>query len=211
MTTECPQFNDAALHAILTNPKARVVVLAARWDAYADGTVSLTTDGSRHSARDSRELFIRKMHDLLKVLVDNKRQVILVGNVPLPPFDLVNCVARARLRGLDDQRCAMQASRSSRVTAFPDRPVAETESLVNQALNDMVSAIQSGIQIADPYERLCPGGVCMIFSGSHLLYMDDSHLSNFGARLLETDLEKNLKIALLADEDGRYLNLGSVQ
>lgn len=198
MWLECPQFNDAALHAILTNPKARVVILAARWDSYLDGTFSLTTDGRRHSARESRELFIRKMRELLTVLVDSGRQVILVGNVPLPPSDLIDCITRATFRGLDAKRCAMNSSRSSLETAFSDRPLAETESLVNQALSDMVSPIQSGIQITYPYERLCPGGVCMIFSGSQLLYMDNSHLSNFGARLLETDLEKSLKIALLA-------------
>jgi peptidoglycan/LPS O-acetylase OafA/YrhL len=198
MRVECPEFNDAALRAVLAEKQVRVVVLAARWDVFADGSELLTLDGARPKFRDSRQLFISSLRKLLTGLVDRGRQVIIVGQVPLPPSDLIVCITRARFRGLDENGCSKTQSRSSAQTAYPNRPVVDTEYLVNQALLEAVSGLESRVQIVHPYEYLCPNHECMVEAKGRLLYMDDSHLSYNGARLLESSLEKSIASALIA-------------
>jgi hypothetical protein len=76
--------------------------------------------------------------------------------------------------------------------------VVDTEYLVNQALLEAVSRLESRVQIVHPYEYLCPNHECMVEAKGRLLYMDDSHLSYNGARLLESSLEKSIASALIA-------------
>ncbi|MGD0300866.1 MAG: acyltransferase family protein [Bryobacteraceae bacterium] len=198
MTVGCQAFNDAALRAVLAEKHVRVVVLAARWDAFADGTLLLTPDGARPKFRDSRQLFISSLRKLLTTLVDSGRQVIIVGQVPLPPSDLIGCITRARFRGVDGNGCAKNQSRSSEQTAYPNRPVADTEYLVNQTLLEAVSHLESRVQIVHPYEYLCPNQECIVEVKGRLLYMDETHLSYNGVRLLEPSLEKSITSALIA-------------
>ncbi|HEX7501219.1 MAG TPA: SGNH hydrolase domain-containing protein, partial [Polyangia bacterium] len=185
---ECPAFNDAVLRAVLAEKDARVVVLAGRWDVYATGNLLLTLDGEQPSIEASRQLFVSSLRKLLSTLADSGRHVILVGQVPLPPPEAVVCVGRARFRGLDENRCAIDESRER----------ARTESLVNQLLLEAVFHLESSVQTVHPYELLCPNHHCMVQADGQLLYVDESHLSSNGARLLESSLEKGITAASIA-------------
>jgi peptidoglycan/LPS O-acetylase OafA/YrhL len=197
-TVECPAFNDAALKALLAEKHVRVVVLASRWDVFVDGDTLLTFDGARPSFKDSRQLFISSLRKLLTALVESGRQVVLVGEVPLPPSELITCIARARFRHLDENGCAINKSRSPTQTGYPNRPVVDTEYLVNQALLEAVLHLESGVQIVHPYEHLCGDQGCKVQANGRLLYMDNTHLSYNGARLLESSLAKSITSAMIA-------------
>ena len=183
---ECRAFNDAALEAVLAEKGIRVVVLAARWDAYARGNLLLTPDGGQVSFAASQQLLVDSLRKLLSALAASGRHVILVGQVPLPPPQAAMCTARARFRGLDEHRCAIDSLNDG----------AQTEHLVNQVLSEAVSNLESSVQVVHPYDYLCGHQNCVIQVNGQLLYLDESHLSSSGARLLGSGLEKGIASAL---------------
>ena len=185
---ECPAFNDAVLRAVLAEKDARVVVLAGRWDVYATGNLLLTLDGQQPSLEASRQLFVSSLRKLLSTLADSGRHVILVGQVPLPPPEAVVCVTRARFRGLDENRCAIDESRER----------ARTESLVNRLLLEAVSQLESSVELVHPYAYLCANQGCLVQAHGQLLYVDESHLSANGTRLLGDSLEKGIVSGMIA-------------
>jgi hypothetical protein len=172
---------------VLAEKDARVVVLAGRWDVYATGNLLLTLDGQQPSLEASRQLFVSSLRKLLSTLADSGRHVILVGQVPLPPPEAVVCVTRARFRGLDENRCAIDESRER----------ARTESLVNRLLLEAVSQLESSVELVHPYAYLCANQGCLVQAHGQLLYVDESHLSANGARLLGNSLEKGIVSAMI--------------
>jgi len=191
---ECPAFNDAALRTVLADKQVRVVVLAARWDAmlkglvgsYAGNAALLTMDGTRPSVSDSRQLFVVSLRKMLSALVDSGRRVIVVGEVPLPLA--LDCISRARFNRWDENHCE-----NAQVTELT-----ETEDLVNQALLKAAANLEPRVQIVHPYEYLCGNQGCMVQANGRILYLDGSHLSYDGVRLVESGLEKSITSALIA-------------
>ncbi len=190
MRVGCPAFNDAALKAVLENNKVRVVVLAAHWAAHSDGGLLLTFDGQRPTPDESRQRFVSSVGKLVTTLVDSGRQVILVGQTPIPSAELVACIYRARFIGRNENMCSFGKSERN----------ASVEHLVNQVLDGAVSQLKSKIQILRPYDYLCSNSQgCILEADGKLLYMmDNQHLSANGVRLLEPDFEKLIKSALVA-------------
>ncbi len=184
----CPAFNEAALRAVLAEKDVRVVVLAARWDVFVAGNLLLTTDGMQPSPAASRQLLVSSLRKLLTELAASGRQVILVGQVPLPPPESIICTARARFRGLEEDRCEMG----------PAKVREQTEVSVNQALLEAARHVEAGIHIVHPYDDLCGPRGCVVQSGGQMLYSDESHLSSSGAHLLASDLQKVITSALTA-------------
>jgi peptidoglycan/LPS O-acetylase OafA/YrhL len=199
MRAECPDFNDAALRTVLADKQVRVVVLAARWDAMIKGLVRsysgnealLTLDGTRPSVSDSRQLFVVSLRKMLTALVDSDHQVILIGEVPLPPT--ADCITWALFNRQDENVCE-----KNQVT-----DLTETEGLVNQALLKAAANLEPRVQILHPYEYLCGNQGCVAQANGRRLYMDDSHLSYDGVRLLESSLEKSMTSALIATKKAR--------
>ena len=186
MRVGCLEFNQSALAAVLADKRIRVVVLAARWDVFANGELLLSPDGVRSAFSDSRQLFIDKLRKLFATLLESGRKVIVVGQVPLPPSELVSCITRARFNGRDENICS--------INEFNERETSET--LVNEILAVAVAHHESEIQIVHPYNLLCRDRKCEVEADGKLLYIDDSHLSHNGARLLENALENGIASAL---------------
>ena len=185
---ECPAFNEAALRTVLADQDVRVVVLATNWDVIVAGYLLLTTDGTQPSPAASRQLLVSSLRKLVTDLMASGRQVILVGQVPLPPPELIVCTTRARFRGLDESACAVGSAQARE----------RTEDLVNQALADVAAHFESGIQIIHPYEDLCGQQGCMVQVDGQMLYTDETHLSSSGARRLAGGLQKAIASALSA-------------
>ena len=186
MKVGCPAFNDDVLEAVLADQHVRVIVLAARWDVVASGRNLLALGNATPSLSDSHQLFVSSLRKALTALADSGRQVILVGQVPLPPTEFISCITRARFKGWDENGCALEESRAR----------ADTEHAVNQLLLEAVSHLESNVQIVRPYEYLCNDEGCMVEAGEQFLYMDDSHLSRGGVRLFQSSLERSIASAL---------------
>jgi len=196
MRVDCPAFNDAVVSAVLADKKVRVVVLAARWDAMIQGLVGsyagdaalLTLDGKRPSVGDSRQLFVASLRKLLVTLVDSGHQVILVSEVPLPLA--ADCIARAEFNRKDPSVCEREEGTQ----------LADTEATVNQALQEASADLEPPVQIVHPYDYLCGNQGCAVQANGQTLYMDDTHLSYNGVRLLESGLQNSIASALLATQ-----------
>jgi peptidoglycan/LPS O-acetylase OafA/YrhL len=194
MWAECPAFNEAALRTLLGNKRVKVVVLAARWDAmveapveaYSGNAALLTLNGTCPSVNGSRQLLVVSLRKLLTALVDSGRQVILVGEVPLPLA--VDSIVWAPFNRRDESFCE-----KAQVTEL-----SETEGLVDQALRNAAANLQPQVQIVYPYNYVCVEQKCMVKDNGRLLYVDDSHLSYAGIRLIESSLEKSTAFALNA-------------
>lgn len=189
MNAECRTFNDTALKMVVADKRVRAVILASNWDTLVDGHVRVTSDNSRPSFSDSRQLFILSLRKTLDALVDSGHPVILVGQVPLPKVNPISCIARARLNKQEESSCA----------TVPVRGRVETESRVAQALQTIVEG-KPKIQIVFPYKRLCDNQKCVLVINDRVLYMDDVHLSSDGARIASADLEMSLAAAIATAE-----------
>ena len=193
MLEGCPAFNDDVLKEILGDSQVRVVVIAARWDTYAEGHTLLTDRGASPSVSQSRQLFVSGLRKALMALMDSGRQVILVGQVPLPPAEFIRCITRARFKGWPENGCAIDESVER----------AATEAAVNRLLAQAVSGLEGHVEMVHPYEDLCGDNGCMVEAAGRFVYMGDSHLSRHGAHLLETRLENSLTSALTGPHVGR--------
>ena len=185
MTMDCPAFNGAVLNEILGDKQIRVVVLAARWIALAEGKMAMPMTGLNRNASDSRQLFIWSLEKTIEALVKSGRQVVIVGQVPEPGVNPVACLGRARFHHWSETPCvAMSAKR-----------VAEVEAVVNQSLSAAVNG-NAGVHVVHLYELLCGEERCEIARGGQLLYWDGTHLSVAGARWIENGMEKGVGAAM---------------
>ncbi len=186
MLAGCPAFNDDVLEEILGDSRVRVVVMSARWDTYAERPMLLTDSGASPSLSQSRQLFVSGLRKALMALMDSGRQVILIGQVPLPPTEFIRCITRARFKGWPENACAIDESAAR----------AETEASVNRLLAQAGSGLEAHVEMVHPYDELCGSNGCMVEAAERFIYMNDSHLSPHGAHLLQTRLENSLTSAL---------------
>ena len=150
-----------------------------------EGNIFLTLDGSSSTLINSRQLLILRLRSIINALVNDGRKVIVIGQVPLPRQNPIDCIARARFNKTDESICGS--------SPISDR--AETELQVDKTL---AAAVQGTLdtEIIFPYKHLCKDGTCQLVVGDRLIYMDETHLSAAGARLASIDLEQSLATAL---------------
>jgi peptidoglycan/LPS O-acetylase OafA/YrhL len=177
----CPEFNASVLQTVL-NHSPGIVVLACRWDVYATGAWLVAESSSaRPSVAESLNTFISTLRNTIRTLTQAGHRVVIVGLVPVPTGDSVNCIQRIQLTGRDASECA--ATSASR---------AETDSKVN-ALLQLAAGSLPNVAIVYPFERYCNAQACPILTADgRFVYMDGSHLSPAGASLLGADLEAQI-------------------
>jgi SGNH domain-containing protein len=182
---ECPQFKEAAMQAVLHHSPS-VIILACRWDAYAMGHWLIAEDSSaRPSVAESLGTFVSLLRNTILALTRAGHRVVIVGQVPLPAGDPLDCVERIKMTGRDASECA--ATSADRV---------EVDSKVNPLLQQAAGSIP-GVGIVYPFERFCGARECPIFTADgRFIYMDGSHLSPTGAGLLSADLETEISSLL---------------
>ncbi len=132
-------FNDNALDAISADKHVRVVVLAARWDAGAEGNWAFRVENEHLITREARQLFIVSLRRTLEAPVASGRQVIIVGQVPLAERDPVTCIGQSRFNHQNESPCLV----------LPVSSTAKSEGLVNHALSAAAGA-NPGVRIVHP-------------------------------------------------------------
>ncbi|HET7104543.1 MAG TPA: acyltransferase family protein [Terracidiphilus sp.] len=199
-TRTCPQFNQNVLESVLANGQVRVVVMAARWIDLASGTAAAPLHGPKQSITTSRQLFITRLRQTVKILTDSGRQVILAGQVPEPDFDPITCFAHARFNHWDEAPCmSMPVGR---------RAVAEAE--VNEAINAAVATLPS-VRVFHPFNDLCGNQWCSLFADDQPLYLDQLHLSPLGAERVESTIQASLESLLPGLHDAEMVNASSLR
>jgi peptidoglycan/LPS O-acetylase OafA/YrhL len=187
----CPEFNAAVLRAMLSH-SPDIIVLACRWDVYATGIWLIAESSSaRPSVADSLNMFVSVLRNAIRALTEAGHRVVIIGQVPIPTGDSVDCIQRIQMTGRDASQCA--ATSASR---------ADVDSKVNRLLQLAVDSIP-GVGIVYPFERYCNAQDCPIITpAGQFIYMDRSHLSPTGASLLSADIETQLASLLRQRQAG---------
>lgn len=175
----CPEFNQAAMEAIMKH-RSLTVILAALWDAYATGAILLAGSSARPSVAQSRESFITTMNNTVHVLTRAGHRVIIVAQAPIPGINPVDCVERMQLFRRTPSACVIASS-----------DPAEADRRVKALLR---SAVESeSAQVVSLFEKLCDTHECPMFTEQgKFVYMDETHLSAAGAELVAASLEDGL-------------------
>ncbi len=167
----CGEHNDKVYAHLQQNPP-EVVVLHARWPLYASqsrygdvGTVpKLVWAGSRDRPADLA-LALRSTIDQLEALGS---RVVLVGSVPEARFHVTSTYGRAERLGREKP-------------PGPTRAEFEARRAEAKALLERV-ARPSAVQLLQPAEVLCTTEACPVERDGILLYRDNNHLTEEGAR-----------------------------
>ena len=145
------------------------------------------SDASTPSRENAARLLISALRKTFKSFVDSGRQVIVIGQVPIPPQNAINCIARARFHHQSDALCA----------TVPIDVTAKKEALVAGVLQAAANNNPS-IHIFLPHTNLCDAQECRFMADGRPLYMDPVHLSSFGALLATKGLASIAAAALKA-------------
>ena len=166
---DCRAFVDAVIDAIQRD-RPKVVVLAGRWATLAsdvrspgDGEVSGQIADLDTGRRMGLGEALSRTLDLLGL---NGSRLILVGPVPEIDFDVPSTLVRS-LRGIGDLPPVMRS---------------EFEIRQKQVMQALARIAESGkATVVYPHAALCNAQVCSVADGTRPLYIDDDHLSPFGA------------------------------
>jgi SGNH domain (fused to AT3 domains) len=154
-----------------------IIIVACVWSNYATNSFMPASATARPLAALSLANFASPLKDAVLALSRAGHHVVIVGQVPLPVGDSIDCIQRLQMTGRDASECA--ATTASR---------AEVDSKVKPLLQEAAGSIPS-VGIVYPFERYCNAQDCPIFTADgRFIYMDASHLSPAGASLLSADM-----------------------
>lgn len=158
--TECPVFREAVLKSWADNPKTRpdVVVVASRdLLTVMDGDTKLGALQSLEAQQAGLERTFARLKDL-------GIQVVLIGDVLYPGFDVPECLST---HPKDPMACSFPAaSGAPRLAA------------------DRLAASAAGVPVLEVTDAQCPDGTCRPIAGAVMVYRDSHHLTATYVRTL---------------------------
>jgi hypothetical protein len=171
----CDKFVDAMVDFVAARDAIDLVVLAARWPVYVTGEPAPGESKShfRMAATDGTDgltnpaLVERGLSALVSRLNQSGVRVVVLGGVPEVGWNVPRTLARTLKLGL----------------APPALPTLETFAArhagAQQILRDVARSNEAAFV---PLAPLLCEPVCAVVDGSRPLYIDDDHLSAYGAR-----------------------------
>jgi len=177
---ECSAFSQAVISLIEDDPEIKTVILASRWAISAVGTrykneegISVTLiDATDPTARDqdNAALFTAGLERTLEELHNLDRQVILVGPIAEVGYHVPSSYFIASRTGRDI---------NSIIAPTRGEFLARNDVVIS--VLDEMGVKYDNLQIINPAGILCDMEVCPVVLESYPLYIDDDHLSTFGA------------------------------
>ncbi|MEI4486964.1 acyltransferase family protein [Frigidibacter sp. MR17.14] len=153
----CRSANAALLADLVADGAVRSVVLAVNHDAYPELPGPGLAEG---------------LGRVVSALRGAGKQVILLGQIPVPGFEVPQVAGARRAIGIDPAGLAFAPERSADWDA---------------ALADL--ARDPGVRLVDPRPLLCPAGRCPVTADGRVLYFNATHPSMAGAALLARAIE----------------------
>jgi len=179
---KCREATDR-VSQLLRDTRIRRVILVGRWAAYhSPPTNSKDADDLNYLGVP----FGKALSMTVAALTAGDRQLILMGPVPEPLFNVPSRMTRALIDGRSD---AVSISRS----AFDRR---------NETVLKAVAASsrQVGVRVIYPHRAFCDARRCSASADGHALYVDDNHLSPHGVErlngLLSTIFDDDSNVAV---------------
>ena len=177
---------NAGMLSMLENSAPKTVVLVARWRFIRSGHRTPGESGDPFVLRpvdaaladlDQTALFDRLFEDLVTRLGKSGHRVVIIETVPEIGADVPQAMVMAALRG--------KALVSPLTETLHRERMAETRNFLDRM------ARLAGVVLSDPAPVLCAER-CAIERDGELLYRDDDHLSEAGARYLVPRLMDSL-------------------
>ena len=161
-TDGCTTFNAAVIQAI-TRLDPQLIILDAAWE---------TPAGIPLGVRDVAS----GIGQTLRRVGDRTHSVCVVFGVPLLKYSVSHALLMAHRRNIPDD--FLRLSRAEALAQY-------------QGMEGNVRALaeRSALMLADPKDALCPGDSCLYKVNGRALYLDDSHLSPYGAKYVAHTLE----------------------
>jgi peptidoglycan/LPS O-acetylase OafA/YrhL len=177
LTETCATFMANSLRDIIADRSIEAVVLAGLWDNPMNRYVDYAAP---RSSKTGEELLREGLERMVGALRDEKRHVVLVGDIPYWRFDPLR-IASARsipLRGR--MMCAVwpKCADVSQGAAALDNIVMPDPRSVEIVRE---TAAIGHMSYLDLFGRFCDANRCMFQRGNQLLFFDTNHLSAAGA------------------------------
>lgn len=186
---ECRRFNRQALQRIARSEQVQTVFLVSRWALAAHGSRFGAEAGERivledlhagaGSAANNLAVLSAGLQRTIAALQALGKQVVLVQQVPEVGVDVFRAHFVARVLGREVAGIARVSARE-----FAQR-TASTAALFERLQRDY------GTAIVEPAAGLCGELTCAISHADIPLYMDDDHLSPYGAKFIAGALQDN--------------------
>lgn len=170
------------LETIISNTEISTVVLVAEWANYTQGK-RWNVEGTAYyedrettnlSLKENSRVFSRGLLRTVKKLKSAGKVVIFVKSVPEYKQHVPNYLAKS---------LALTGKASMNEYTIDKTGYLTRNLEVEKSLKDL--DLKSEMRVIDTYKILCPGDICRYISESNeVLYSDDNHLSESGAKLI---------------------------
>lgn len=174
----CAAFKEAVWDKIATDADLRTIVLAGRWPFQMTGWLPESGGSNRTwlvddqtvnpSIEENAAVLQRSLLRTIDRLRALGKEVVVIGSVPEPGFDVPRTVAMALHAGLD-------APRGIR------REIVEARAGVADEFLAMILDNRDGVRMVSLWAAFCSDVWCAISDASGPLFYDDDHLSFNGA------------------------------
>lgn len=176
----CLKKIEGDLQYIKEHPELKTIILASRWAISADGTRYKTEEGAdvtlvdldQHKKGNNAFLFDLGLHRTVSKLIEMDRKVVIVNGVPEIGYDVPTSFSIASRTGRDVNQIIAPTFQE-----YLDR---------NRFVLDTINALlaDGSITNVDPAKALCDENWCYVVVDGTPLYVDDDHLSPFGAHYI---------------------------
>jgi peptidoglycan/LPS O-acetylase OafA/YrhL len=175
----CEAENLDVKNYLLANPHIKKVVIAGFWSTYFQKNNDLIArDGNQ--IEKGTQAASHALASTIQWLRDNKRQVVVIGPVPIYEYSVPMALALEKASG-HQVIFSSQADQKQKHAAF------------FEVVNAAEAASGTPLHFLDPIQWLCSPD-CIVVQDGVSLYRDAHHLSVAGAMLLEPQLTDALKV-----------------
>ena len=177
---DCSEYNQLVLEYIAENPSIRTVFLHARWPFYSNGThykleggenvilVDMeSTSGKTLTNADILEIGLLRTVDALYAI---DREVIIVGSIPEIGYDVISSYWMAVRTGRDINELIAPTLEEYRGR--------NADIIVTF---EKIRELNPSMLVIDPSVILCDQQICPVVHEDLPIYLDNNHLSTFGA------------------------------
>ncbi len=174
----CSEKNLAVKDYLLANPEIKTVIMSAFWSTYFRKNGPLTAQAGEPLVKGTTAAKTA-LALTIQWLIDNKKQVVLIGPVPVYDTSVPLGLALEQANGRKFKRSSMVAQRQKNASFF-------------EVVESAQRGDEASVRLLDPILWLCAPD-CMVMKDGVSLYRDAGHLSVAGAMALEPDLRQGLR------------------
>ncbi len=183
MVRNCTKANQHAIQYLRKHKDIQIVFLIARWNFYLTGALRkgevieaepITMWNSPESATTNAQVFYLLLKDTISRIRKMGKEVVLVLDVPEVGYNVP-----------DGEFIAFRTDQDlNRIIA----PTHNQYANYNRPVTDIFLRLENefdNVKILDPTTLICPDNdLCLVTMNHTPIYMDDDHLSTFGAKFL---------------------------